>query len=507
MAKLQLRPYQDDIINAIGVAWAEGDNRACVWLPTGGGKSECAVALALQEQQAGGHTLFIVERKVLCAQGANRFRKYGMLPGIIRGEDTFIRGYEAVTVASIQTLKSRHDNAEIEEVLKRTTLIIVDEAHILFKHHDKLFERLPHARAVGLTATPLRDGLGLRYQRLIRGPSYDWMIENGFLVRPRYFMPNSREVEAGLKGVEVSSTGDYKDGQLSALMRQKTILGDVVGNWKAKAEDRQTITFCVDIAHSQALVDEFQTAGIPAEHIDCHTEDDDRTRIFQRFRNGETKVLCSVGVLALGFDEPQTGCVILARPTLSLALHIQQVGRGLRIHPGKTDALIFDHAGNIHRHGRIEDFNPPELSELNKHSDKKRRTDFAEDCKPCPNCSAVLEPKQRICHECGHEIGRKNQVDFIPAELTEAGREVAPGVSRDELKRTYRMNLWMSRAKGWRPGAAYMRTLERFKISPEVAKQQRLIPWGWKDLDPLPPDDAYQRWEQSRRIAYAKSRR
>jgi DNA repair protein RadD len=505
-AKLELRPHQKALVDGIHQAWAEGDTSVCLWGVTGLGKTELSVELARQEAEGGGHTLFLINRITLATQTANRFLKYGLLPGILRAEDTLIRGYEPVTIASVATTRSEKRSETVDAILTKTTLVVIDETHVWDEHYDALLGCLPDVRLVGLTATPLREGLGLRYQRLVKGPSYTWMIDNGYLVRPRYFMPSTAEVSEGLAGVSVASTGDFKERQLSALMRRKTILGDVVGTYKAKGEDRPAIVFAVDIAHSKALVDEFRTAGISAEHIDYRTDNEERQKAFERFRRGETKVLCSVAVLGIGFDEPCASCVILARPTLSLALHIQQVGRGLRMFDGKSDCLVFDHAGNIRRHGRIEDFEPPELSDIDKRSDKKRRNEYAADFKPCPECSAILEPKQRICHECCHENGRKNRVDFVPAELTEAGQEVAPGVSMDELKRIYRMNLWITRARGKGPEPAFYRTIEYFGISKEEAKKRRLIPWSWRNLESLPPDDAYLRWEQSRRIAYAKSK-
>lgn len=503
-AELCLRPYQGELVASIRRAWTDGDNRVLAWLPTGGGKTEIAAALALEEEQRGGHTLFVIERKPLCRQAAERFRKYGLLPAILRGEDTHVRGYESVTVGSIQTLKARAGGADVESVLARTTQVIMDEAHILHRHHDELLNRLPHTRALGLTATPLRDGLGLRYHTLVRGPSYGWMIEQGHLVRPRYYLPSQQAVTDGLKSVGVASTGDYQTGELSELMRGKAIIGDLVGTWKLKGENRPTIVFCVDIAHSKAVCDEFQSAGVSAAHIDKATPEDERARIFAAFRAGTIRVLCSVAVLSVGFDEPAAACVILARPTLSLSLHVQQIGRGLRSNPGKSDCLVFDHACNLMRHGKIEDFAPPDLSEIDARSDRKRKTDPVYDCRPCPECSAILEPGQRVCDECGHEIGRKNQVHFVPGELRESHDPQPTTPPDDAIKDFYLQMKSVCHARGWKPGKAYRDTMERFGLSEAEAKAR--IKWGWKDLPPRPPDDATARWLKSRQIAWAKSR-
>ena len=366
MAELILRDYQHDLADGIRDAWKT--HRAVIaWLPTGGGKTELSVHFALAEHAADGTTLFVVERKVLATQAQVRYaEKYGMEVGVIRGEATRYRGLEPALVASIQTLRSRWENPRIQAVLARVSLIVIDEAHIQHSQHRELLSQLPQARVLGLTATPLREGLGLTYGALVKGPSYATLIDQVHLVRPRYFLPQSKRITSGLQSVAVSSTGDYADGDLSRLMRDKALICDLVSTWQAKGEDRQTIVFCVDIAHSTATCDAFRLAGIAAEHIDKSTPDDERRAMFARFRTGETRVLCSIVVLAVGFDEPVASCAVLARPTLSLIMHVQQIGRVLRTHPDKRDCIVLDHACNVIRHGRVEDFDPPDLSALDK---------------------------------------------------------------------------------------------------------------------------------------------
>jgi len=224
MADLILRDYQIRLVDDIVEAWA--DVRSVIaWLPTGGGKTELSICFAKSEESRRGRTLFVVDRKTLAAQAQARYEdKYGLRTGLIRGEATRMQGTEPALVASIQTLKARWDRPEIQAVLSRVTLIVIDEAHISFKHHKELLDHLPNARVLGLTATPLRDGLGLTYQKLVRGPSYEDLIQAGHLVRPRYFLP-STSVAEGLQRTKVSTTGDYVTRELSELMRQKAIIG------------------------------------------------------------------------------------------------------------------------------------------------------------------------------------------------------------------------------------------------------------------------------------------
>ena len=499
MAELILRDYQAQLVRDIREAWLR-HRSALAWLPTGGGKTEVSVHLAQRETQAGGRTLFVVERKTLAAQARARYAtKYGMLVGLLRGEDTHLRGYEPAIVASIQSLKARWERPEVQAVLAGVSLIVIDEAHIRFDHHEDLLRKIPHARVLGLTATPLREGLGLTYNKLVRGPGYDQLIHAGHLIAPRYFLPSTAAVRRGLDGVTISSTGDFVSAELSALMRSRTIVGDVVGTWQEKGEGRPTICFCVDIAHSKATRDAFVMSGVPAEHIDMHTSEEERQRIFGAFRRGEIKVLCSIVVLAVGFDEPSASCAILARPTLSTIMHIQQIGRVMRPNPGKTDCLVLDHAGNVLRHGKVEDFDPPELSEIDRHSDKRRRTARELDYRPCAQCSAMLDPGQRECHECGHVIARPNTVHFVDGQLTEGEPEDAGqfgGKTVEELQALYLELRGYADARGYKPGWPYHQLFKRYGFK---------APWDWKSKPPRIPSAQTLRLVQSWRIAWRKA--
>ncbi len=502
-----LRDYQTHLIERLNGLWHEGVRRVLLYLPTGAGKTEVAKYLAWQVAQDNGATLFIVDRRVLLHQTEEKMR--GTLSvGVLAGDRSLCRGDEHIIVATVQTLRSRWDWPFVQRLLSRVRLVVIDETHVWHKHHDDILERLSAVPVVGLTATPLRTGLGLRYQELLRGPSTRELTAQGFLVSARYFAPNAERTAEFLNGLEIAATGDYVTGQLSARMRERVLLGDVVSNWQAKAGNRPTLCFAVDIAHSKALTAEFLATGIPAAHLDLHTDAEERAHLFAEFAAGRLKVLCSVYILTLGFDMPLASCLVLARPTLSQSLHIQMLGRVLRPADGKIDALVFDHALNVLRHGHAEDFVPPELSEIDKHSDYKKRDTQSGDV-ACPKCSAILRPGTNVCTECGHELAKRNDVHHVDAELVE-DRDEPAGVTLGTVLNFYAECLWIAQHKTKKDGTPYksgwakFKTQERFADDlPQLGLQD--IPWNWCDeVTPVEPALETLRWLKSRHIAWIK---
>jgi len=219
--------------------------------------------------------------------------------------------------------------------------------------------------------------------------------------------------------------------------------------------------------------------------------------MFARFRSGETKVLCSIVVLAVGFDEPVASCAILARPTLSRIMHIQQIGRVMRIHPDKRDCVVLDHAGNVIRHDKVEAFDPPDLSMIDKRSDTKRKTDSVTDYRPCPACRALMSPGQSVCHECGHELERKNKVHHVPGELSEDDTE-RPVIDHVAMQQLYLELRWVAKERGYKDGWAFFKLKEHYGYR---------APFAWKSLRPIEPSGKTPRLVQSWDIANRKRRR
>jgi Helicase conserved C-terminal domain len=172
----------------------------------------------------------------------------------------------------------------------------------------------------------------------------------GYLVRSRVYAPSTPD----LTGVRVQA-GDYVENQLAERMDKQKLVADVIGSWHKWGERRRTVCFATGVPHSIHLRNEFINSGVRAEHIDGDTLKDERDATLARLASGEIEVVTNCMVLTEGWDMPEVGCCILARPTKKMGLFRQMIGRVLRPAPGKTDAIILDHSGAVFRHGLPED--------------------------------------------------------------------------------------------------------------------------------------------------------
>jgi superfamily II DNA or RNA helicase len=185
---------------------------------------------------------------------------------------------------------------------------------------------------------------------LIESPQIAELIEQNYLVRTRVYAP----IEPDLRGVRTHA-GDYIETQLADRVDRAELVGDIVTHWHKYGERRKTICFAVDVAHSVHIRDEFLKSGVKTEHIDGGTPKPERDGVLARLASGETELVTNCMVLTEGWDMPEVGCCILARPTKKMGLYRQMVGRVLRPAPGKVNAIVLDHSGATYRHGFVED--------------------------------------------------------------------------------------------------------------------------------------------------------
>lgn len=419
MAAIVLRDYQDRMIQGCRSAMRRARS-VLLQAPTGAGKTALASFIAGETSTRSQGVWFICHRAELVQQTSLTFRKFGI------GHSFIAAGYpsnlrELVQICSIDTLKGRLAQ------LVPPKVALVDEAH----HSGAagwalviqwLLEN--GAYVIGLSATPQRlDGQGLDdlFQEIVLGPTVAWLIEQGHLARYRVFAPDVPD----MKGVR-KQMGDFSRGQAAEKMDKPKLTGNIISHWCKYAEGMRTVAFAVNVAHSQHLADSFNKAGIPAAHLDGGTPKGERKSIIQGYAAGRIKVLTNVDLFGEGFDlsaiaqqDVTIDAVIQARPTQSLALHLQQVGRALRPAPGKV-AVILDHAGNAMRHGFPDDDREWTLQGREKGS--KAANDNAPPppviCVKCFN--AIKRPLPPACPHCGERLqAETKEIEVADGELKE----------------------------------------------------------------------------------------
>lgn len=473
-----LRDYQAraklEVTEEVAKLVAAGvDPYALLVAPTGAGKTTIAAALISDAVDSGGSVLFIAHRKELIEQCSARLLGAGVRHGIVMAGAGGWRPWLKVQVASIASLSDKRVSR-----IPRPTLIVIDEAHRAraASYHTAL-ERFPGVPAIGLTATPVRSdnkGLGDLFRSLVIVETIRGLTERGFLVPSTGFAFDVPD----LSGVR-STGGDYNDRDLGEVMSKSAIVGNVVDQWREKAGGVRTVLFAVTIEHSKKLVAEFRSAGVYAEHLDGTTPKSERGAILQRLETGETTLVSNVGVLTEGWDSPRVECCILARPTKSLGLYLQMVGRVLRPvcrdckgdtlwnaptcrHCGSTNvkraARIHDHAGCVLSHGLPDTDREWSLEIRPPKSKRGEQGENAATVRSCDQCFALYDPRLPACPCCGHVPpvrGREVQeikegVTAIPLEeLAARGRAAGTTAKMTELRRLVSMARAQGRSAGW----------------------------------------------------------
>jgi DNA repair protein RadD len=338
---VDLRPYQLDVVDVLRSTFHPHCRRVCLQMPTGSGKTIVFSHITHLAHAKGSHTLILVHRRELIKQTLAKLNHFGVAAGVIAP------GWEAhpnrrIQIASIQTLARRLDAAP------EARLIIVDECH----HSSagswtKVLNHYKNAYILGCTATPERlDGKGLddHFDELVCGPSIVALIEQGYLADMRIFSAPIPDLSA-VKRV----AGDYAKAQLTKIMSNNTIIGNAVEHYREHANGIPAIAFCCTVAHAELVADQFSRAGYHAASIDGSMPTDKRDSIIHGLSSGRLQLVTSCDLISEGLDIPDVTAAILLRPTQSLTLYLQQVGRALR--PKPTPAIILDHAGNMHKHG------------------------------------------------------------------------------------------------------------------------------------------------------------
>jgi superfamily II DNA or RNA helicase len=291
-------------------------------------------------------------------------------------------------------------------------LVVWDECHhVASSTWSTLAASLSGALHIGLTATPQRldgKGLGAYFDTLIQGPSVAVLTAQGWLSPYRYYAPTLTDLSAVHR-----VAGDYNKREAADVMQQSTVVGDAVSHYQQHGNGGRALVFAWSIEASKDIADSFTAAGIEAEHVDGETARVARGYALRRFRDGQLRVLCNVDLFGEGLDVPAVDAVFLLRPTASLGLYLQQVGRGLRPAAGKPFVRIFDHVNNWQRHGLPDDARTWTLT------GDTTRTRISEPMgKRCAVCFGVSRVGAPRCALCGVAFPVKaREVQQVKGEL------------------------------------------------------------------------------------------
>lgn len=386
-----------------------GHRNQLLVLPTGGGKTIASLMLIAESLKKGRRATFVCDRITLINQTSENADKYGLHEhGVVQADHWRRDNSRPFQIASIQTIQARG-------YWPHADLVVLDEAHVLHAAHKELLEskRVP---VIGLTATPCTKGLGKYFSNVVNAATMHELTVPGVLVPMRILSCTAPD----MAGAETSG-GEWT--HKAASEREAKIIGDVVAEWIRHGENRKTIAFGADIAYCQQLVGRFNEAGIMAAAYHSRTSDAECAELLKEFRkpDSQIRVLVSVEKLAKGFDVPDVGCVIDARPLRkSLSTAIQMWGRGLRSAPGKTDCILLDHTRNVVRFmADFEDvyFNGFRDLDDSEKLDAKIREAEGHEAAGCPQCSH--KPFRNRCLACGYEKPSRALEDTTVGEMRE----------------------------------------------------------------------------------------
>jgi DNA repair protein RadD len=469
---ITLRPYQTKLYTELQDQVRMRHRSILAVMPTGAGKTVVAAALAHNATAKGRKAWFLCHRDFLLEQTSLTFQQFDLGHGFIAAGRP--DGFTDCMVVSVNTLRSR-----LHKITERPDLVVWDEAH-----HSRaeswqrvwqwLGDRVVH---IGLTATPERlDGRGLGvvpgqpggFTAMVQGPTTRELIEMERLSKYRCYAPGKLD----MTGVRVVA-GEYNRHQLAEVVEKNVIKGDIVGHYQTRAAGLRAVYFCPSIAYSKRLAQAFNAAGIPARHLDGDSTLEERVAAARAVARGELQVLTNVDLFGEGYDlSAQAGqdvtieCCGLVRPTMSMALHLQQMGRALR--PKDQPAVILDHVGNCARHGLPDD---DRFWELSSQKRKPARKSLVRTCEHCLGVSPITAV---VCECCGEpfEKRQRSELEHQGGELVEIDAEARRRKLWKEVEAadTLPKLIELAKRRGYKPGWAYH--LWKARQSAQKRKQQ-----------------------------------
>lgn len=475
-APKELRPHQTKALQMLRQSLAK-EKRVVLQMPTGAGKTLTAAKIIEGALAKGNRVIITVPAVLLIEQTVRALETEGIRDiGVMQADHPRTNALAKVQVASVQTLRRR----EIPDA----ALVIVDECHIRAEVIEKLMDERPDVFFIGLSATPWARGMGLHWKGLLIPVTIGDLIEQGFLSRFTAYAPDLPDL-SGVKNCK----GDYAESGLEAVMGDAKLMGNVVTTWLERGENRPTLCFAVNRAHAAQLAAQFESNGVATTYVDSYTDRVEREVINQRFKAGEVKIICSVRTMTTGVDLP-VSCIIDAAPTKSEMLHVQKIGRGLRVNPGTEDCIILDHAGNSIRLGLVPDIRHDSLDMTRPSQEQERKAAAEKLPKPCAKCETLFTGK--TCPSCGHERVAVADVNTADGELVEITHKKAV-VTKAQKQRFWSMALHLDQQRNKAGRFAKALYKDHFGVWPKGLSSTQIA-----------PDPAFMNYEKSRRISYAK---
>ncbi len=401
----ELRIYQQNLFERTVSCVQPAQARAMLQLPTGGGKTHIAGALLRHWLHNGRKAVWLTHRVELAEQTRRMLTEAGIsainLSWPLGEGAPFISN--GVVILMAQTVGRRTGRMQIWGQYDSGDILVIDEAHhATAKGWERAISQWP-GRVIGLTATPWRlsqtEGFDHLFRELLCGPQVSELQADGYLCQTRVLMPRPEEV---IRGGAVNALGEYSESGIEQANRDRPdiMTAGAFRYWDLHAKKRQTIIYAVSQDHARNLAALFNGAGIPANVMLSDTPPQERAEIIESFGDGTLRVLVNVAVATEGFDLPDASCVVITRPTMSLALYLQMVGRGMRPKANGEDCLILDLAGNADIHGLPEDNRKWTLAPRFNDADGKGPI------VRCEKCEAVSPAASHFCVFCEYPFGK-----------------------------------------------------------------------------------------------------
>ena len=455
------RDYQAKGIQLVREAIAQGFKKILFFLATGGGKSIIFLNICAGLHRNNKKICFVVRRKQLVIQARKHFLRAGIDSSIMLNTQKGFDPNKNFQICSIDTV-SRRDT----EFLNNYDYVIIDECHdtVSPTYKDFLSSFSEKTIFIGLTATPFPVGKRVHsfFECVVKPIEVHELRDREFLTDADIYIPT----DIDLSEIKNDASGDYSKTELSKKMQDMSIVGDVVENYKKYGENKPAICFCVDKNHSILMAEMFNNQGIPAIHCDESTKQEERDNAIESLRSGNIKVLCNVNIFSTGVDIPEAEIGLMARPTKSEILYIQQIGRLLRPYrkcgkcksqydnspacpvcgfdrPSyiKQKAKIIDFGNNTARHGLPFDVRFAYIKEDDKERFKKHKNLI----KTCTNCFMVYDAHLPCCPHCSGSGTRERYYktksgDLVLFDEYETIKKTFSQLCRMELERRMRPN-------------------------------------------------------------------